>query len=215
MTLLHNRMKKTWQGSSAIYVKGWDISILNAQAKTKDKDGLNIISKNKARKILIVHQVTISPSSFEPAEDGSTKRTTLTSSLRSYGGDCFSSFYQLKGWFLTLDAELQGSHTMPNYYVEKGLSASSLYDSRMRGIFQIIYVIIASTGKLMHLEWNRLCTSSRWKVNDSRTMKVSSTSCRHCFCPNSGSRMALLLWTTTSMIKPSSILFKLLVRCLS
>nr|GEX60914.1 zinc finger, CCHC-type [Tanacetum cinerariifolium] len=73
VTQLHIRMKKTWQGSSAIYVKRCDTSTLSAQTKTKDQLMEPQHQDNKARKILIAHQAMISPSSFESAKDGSTK----------------------------------------------------------------------------------------------------------------------------------------------
>ncbi|GKG21333.1 hypothetical protein Tco_0383928, partial [Tanacetum coccineum] len=66
-------MKKTWQGSSAIYVKRRDTSTLSAQTKNKDQLLEHQHQDNKARKILIVHQARISPSSFEPEEGRSTK----------------------------------------------------------------------------------------------------------------------------------------------
>ncbi|GJX11800.1 polyubiquitin 11 [Tanacetum coccineum] len=74
----------------------------------------------------------------------------------------FSSFYQLR--LVYAGRELQGSHTLAYYYVENGSILRRLNDSRMRGIFQIIYVIIASTGKLMHLRVDRLCTINEVKV---------------------------------------------------
>nr|GEV89791.1 senescence-specific cysteine protease SAG39-like [Tanacetum cinerariifolium] len=54
--------------------------------------------------------------------------------------------------------ELQDSDTFAYYYVENGSILHLLNDSRMRGVFQIIYVIIASTGKLIHLRVDRLFT---------------------------------------------------------
>ncbi|GKC79675.1 polyubiquitin 11 [Tanacetum coccineum] len=74
----------------------------------------------------------------------------------------FSSFYQLR--LVYAKRELQGSHTLAYYYVENGSILRRLNDSRMRGIFQIIYVIIASTRKLMHLRVDRLCTINEVKV---------------------------------------------------
>ncbi|GKD38547.1 polyubiquitin 11 [Tanacetum coccineum] len=74
----------------------------------------------------------------------------------------FSSFYQLR--LVYAGRELQGSRTLAYYYVENGSILRRLNDSRMRGIFQIIYVIIASTGKLMHLRVDRLCTINEVKV---------------------------------------------------
>ncbi|GJT60462.1 polyubiquitin 11, partial [Tanacetum coccineum] len=47
---------------------------------------------------------------------------------------------------------------------QNGSILRRLNNSRMRGIFQIIYVIIASTGKLMHLRADRLCTINEVKV---------------------------------------------------
>ncbi|GJV77885.1 ARID DNA-binding domain-containing protein [Tanacetum coccineum] len=75
----------------------------------------------------------------------------------------FSSFYQLrlgKTW-----TRASGHHkALPTTMIENGSILRRLNDSRMRGIFQIIYVIIASTGKLMHLRVDRLCTINEVKV---------------------------------------------------
>ncbi|GKA63131.1 ARID DNA-binding domain-containing protein [Tanacetum coccineum] len=95
-----------------------------------------------------------------PTDGASTSRQQGEKDTHSSSG--FSSFYQLR--LVYAGRELQGSHTLAYYYVENGSILRRLNDSRMRGILQIIYVIIASTGKLMHLRVDRLCTINEVKV---------------------------------------------------
>ncbi|GJV17289.1 senescence-specific cysteine protease SAG39-like protein [Tanacetum coccineum] len=111
----------------------------------------------------------------------------------------FSSFYQLR--LVYTGRELQGSHTLAYYYVENGSILRRLNDSRMRGIFQIIYVIIASTGKLMHLRVDRLCTINEVKVMIQDHEGIPAQLQTLFSPPKAAPRMLYSCRTTTSMLK--------------
>ncbi|GKE56925.1 putative polyubiquitin, partial [Tanacetum coccineum] len=59
--------------------------------------------------------------------------------------------------------ELQDSRTLAYYYVQNA-SILLVNDRWMRGIFQTIYVMIASTGKIFHLRADGLCTVNHLKA---------------------------------------------------
>nr|GFB01012.1 hypothetical protein [Tanacetum cinerariifolium] len=75
-------IKKTWQGSSAIYVKRRDTSTVSAQTKTKDQLMEHQHQDQSRKKILKAFRVVTLQSSLESTK-GST--TFLTSSLKILG----------------------------------------------------------------------------------------------------------------------------------
>ncbi|GKE65354.1 senescence-specific cysteine protease SAG39-like protein, partial [Tanacetum coccineum] len=60
--------------------------------------------------------------------------------------------------------ELQDSRTLAYYYVQNASILLLVNDRWKRGIFQSVYVMIASTGKIFHLRVDCLCTINHLKA---------------------------------------------------
>nr|GEY97032.1 hypothetical protein [Tanacetum cinerariifolium] len=69
MMQLHIRMKRTWQGSSVIYVKRRDTSMVSAQTKTKDQLMEHQHQDKSRKKILKAFRVVTLQSSLNRTKE--------------------------------------------------------------------------------------------------------------------------------------------------